>query len=317
MSAVRPLVNVIRRASRSLFQTAFYSPHWRIGWRFVDEGDDVWNRGNLGGRPWQVLRNEPYRFFADPFPIIWKGKTWLFFEDFDHRTGKGRISAIAFGPDGPEGEVVVVLEEPWHLSFPYLFEHDGTLWMLPESSNNRTVSLYRADGAPLRWVKEADLLVDIEASDSTIISFDGRLWMFTTIPHADPSRSEKLLLFHAKSLLGPWLPHCKNPVLIDGRSARSAGGMLVRNGVLWRAVQDCERRYGAALGLAEVTRLDENHFEQELRTVIRPDRHWPGWRLHTLSRAGPLECIDGSALALRSAWSRTDREVSSQTEDPI
>jgi hypothetical protein len=211
----------------------------------------------------------------------------------------------------------VVLEQPWHLSFPYVFEHDGTLWMLPESSNNQTVSLYRADGSPLRWIKEIDLLVDIEASDSTIVSFDDRFWMFTTVPHADPSRSEKLLLFHAKSLLGPWLPHRKNPVLIDGRSARSAGGMLVRNGVLWRAVQDCEHRYGAALGLAEVTRLDENHFEQKLRTVIRPDWHWPGWRLHTLSRAGPLECIDGSALALRSAWSRTDREASSRTEQPI
>jgi hypothetical protein len=43
--------------------------------------------------------------------------------------------------------------------------------MLPESSNNRTVSLYRADGIPSRWVKEADLLIDIEASDSTIVSF--------------------------------------------------------------------------------------------------------------------------------------------------
>ena len=69
--------------------------------------------------------------------------------------------------------------------------------------------------------------------------------------------------------------------------------------MLWRAVQDCERRYGASVGLAEVTRLDEDHFEQKVRAVIRPDWHWPGWRFHTLSRAGSLECIDGSAVAFR------------------
>ena len=175
--------------------------------------------------------------------------------------------------------------------------------MLPESSQSRAVSLYRAEAFPTRWVKEADLLVGIEASDSTIVSFEGRLWLFTTVQRGDPPGSIELLLYCAKSLLGPWSPHSANPVLVDSRSARSAGGILIRNGVLWRAVQDCERRYGAAVGLAEVTRLDERHFEQRVRAVIRPDRHWPGWRFHTLTRAGSLECIDGSAIAWRKSAS--------------
>jgi len=303
MLTATPLIDLARRAARSAFRSAFYSPHWRIGWRFVDERSDVWSRGDLGGRPWQVLRNAPFRFFADPFPVAWEGKTCLFFEDFDHRTGRGRISATGFGPGGPEGDVFPVLEQPWHLSFPYVFEHDGALWMLPESSQSRAVSLYRAEAFPTRWVKEADLLVGIEASDSTIVSFEGRLWLFTTVQRGDPPGSIELLLYCAKSLLGPWSPHSANPVLVDSRSARSAGGILIRNGVLWRAVQDCERRYGAAVGLAEVTRLDERHFEQKVRAVIRPDRHWPGWRFHTLTRAGSLECIDGSAIAWRKSAS--------------
>lgn len=300
-SIAKTLLDRAERVSRSIYRSAFYSPHWRIGWRFVDEGDDVWSRGNLGGQTWQTLRNEPFRFFADPFPIVWEGKTWLFFEDFDHRIGKGRISAVAFDPFGPAGDVFPVLQMPWHLSFPYVFEEGGALWMLPESSNNRTVSLYRADNFPTRWVKEIDLLVGIEASDSVIVSFEDRFWMFTTVQQTGESHSDKLCLFHSKSLLGPWLPHSGNPVLIDSRSARSAGPVIVRKGALWRAVQDCERRYGAALGLAEIMRLDEGGFEQKVRTVIRPDWHWPGWHLHTLSRAGSLECIDGSAIALRRA----------------
>jgi hypothetical protein len=121
----------------------------------------------------------------------------------------------------------------------------------------------------------------------------------TTVPTRGAAVSDSLLLFSAKSLFGPWLPHPGNPVLIDGASARSAGPVILRDGVLWRAVQDCERRYGAALGLARVLRIDDDGFEQRVESVIKPDRHWPGWRLHTLSRAGSLECIDGSAISLR------------------
>ena len=34
-------------------------------------------------------------------------------------------------------------------------------------------------------------------------------------------------------------------------------------------------------------------------SVLRPGPEWPGRRLHTLNRAGRLECIDGSATARR------------------
>jgi hypothetical protein len=299
MRAASFLVHGAKNLSKSIFRSAFYSPHWRIGWRFVHQTSDVWSRGDLGGTPWQTLSNEPFRFFADPFPVVWDERTLLFFEDFDHRTGKGRISAINFGPSGPLGTVFPVLEQPWHLSFPYIFENGGSLWMVPESSQNRTVSLYRVDRFPSRWVKEIDLLKDIEASDSVIVPVDGMLWMFTTIPTKDNQSSDALCLFYSKSLFGPWLPHPGNPVLIDGKSARSAGPIFSRNGVLCRPVQDCGRRYGAALGLAAITQLDRSGFKQEVRTIIRPGPHWPGWRLHTLSRAGSLECIDGAAIALR------------------
>ncbi len=298
MSIGSLLPHLAKAVGRSVFRRIFYSPHWRIGWRFVAD-DDVWSRGDLGGTAWSVLRNEPFRFFADPFPATWEGRTCLFFEDFDHRRGKGQISAVAFDSRGPVGDIMPVLREPWHLSFPYLFQHQKALWMLPESLENRTISLYRAEGFPSRWVKEADLLTDIEASDSIIVQVDDWFWLFTTVASGGGAISDALHLFRAKSLFGPWLPHVGNPVLIDGKSARSAGPAVLRNGVLWRVVQDCERRYGAALGLARVTRIDDAGFEQVVERVIRPDRHWPGWRLHTLSRAGSLECIDGSAIALR------------------
>ena len=81
---------------------------------------------------------------------------------------------------------------------------------------------------------------------------------------------------------------------------------------LLRPFQDCRQGYGAALGLAEITRLDDDCFEQRVETILRPGPLWPGHRLHTLNRDGWLECIDGSASPRKlrlafSGWQRRPR----------
>ncbi len=78
-----------------------------------------------------------------------EGRTFVFFEDLDHRAGKAVISAIEFDATGPKGDVIRVLEEPWHLSYPFLIEDGGELWMIPESFGNNDVALYKCIEFPL------------------------------------------------------------------------------------------------------------------------------------------------------------------------
>ena len=170
--------------------------------------------------------------------------------------------------------------------------------MVPESVATGTVDLYRAATFPDRWVKEATLLTGVEASDATLLEHDGRWWMFATV-RAGGAFSDALHIWSAPELRGPWQAHRGNPVLVDIAAARPGGRMVRRNGRLIRPFQDCTEGYGAALGLAEVTRLDDGGFAQRVETVLRPGPEWPGRRLHTLNRAGRLECIDGSATARR------------------
>lgn len=280
-------------ALKRVYQLCLYSPHWRVGWRFVDDGG-VWARGSLDGVPWNSIADPGYRFYADPFPMSFQGKTFIFVEDFDHHAGKGVISAIPFGDAGQIGPAEPVLSEPWHLSYPYLFEHRGEVWMIPESSQSRKISLYRADPFPFRWIRDRDLIEDIDASDASLVQFEGKWWMFATVRDELGGLMDSLSLFCAEDLFGPWRPHPANPVLIDAAGARQGGQFYLQNGRLWRPVQDCRDGYGRALGLAEVTRLNEQDYAQVIRTVLRPDRNWPGRRLHTLSRFGRLECVDGS-----------------------
>ncbi len=292
--------DVARAAVRAAYQLCCHGSHWRVGWRFVEPGGDVWTRRDLDGVRWNVLADPVDHFYADPFPLRWQGRDYLFFEDLDHKTEKGIISVIAFDEAGRPGPTMPVLEEPWHLSYPFLIEHRGDIFMIPESSTNRDIAIYRAVDFPLKWQRHAVLVEGVEAADATIVEHDGLYWMTAVVRDGSGGYSDMLALWSANDLFGPWQAHPSNPVLIDDRTARPAGNFVSRDGKLYRPVQDCRRTYGAALNLMRVTRLDREGFAQQSEGAVTAGGTWPGSRIHTLNYNGRLETIDG--YTLRPKW---------------
>ena len=295
-----------RRIVQKIYHLCYNAPHWKVGWRQTN-GRDLFDLRAHPASGWQVLPDDGSRFYADPFPILYQGKVTLFVEDYIHRLGKAIISAVPFGPSGPIGRPEPVLDLPYHLSYPFVFERDGEVWMVPESCANGTVDLYRATAFPGGWVKEATLLSDIVASDATMVEHGGRWWLFATVREGGGAFSDALHLWSAPDFRGPWTPHPKNPVLVDMASARPAGRMVKRGNELLRPVQDCRRSYGAALGIARIVHLDVNGMEQAVETILTPGALWNGRKLHTLNEAGGLEFIDGSAIAPR--WKQKRRPL--------
>lgn len=289
---------VISAVADGIYRRWFHAPHWRVGWRRLN-GPDLFELRSHPNSGWRVLPDDGTRFYADPFPIEHCGRVFLFVEDFVHAVDKGVISAVEFGPDGPAGMPIPVLEQPGHLSYPFVFARDGQVWMIPESCSAGRIDLFRATDFPGGWVREATLVEDVIASDATLVEHGGLWWLFATVRDGGGSYSDALHLWSAPDFRGPWTPHPGNPVLIDIASARPAGRVVLREGALLRPVQDCRLGYGKALGIARVTQLDSEGFAQELECVLRSGPLWPGRRLHSLNSAGGFEFIDGSALALR------------------
>lgn len=286
-----------RRVSRRWERLLYRTPHWRVGWRKLD-GPDLFDLRRHPDSGWRDLPDDGTRFYADPFPLFHDGRTTLFVEDYPHATGRGVISAVEFGPDGPLGRPEPVLECPHHLSYPFVFARDHEVWMVPESGEAGTIDLYRATRFPTGWVKEATLVSGVVAGDATLCETADGWWLFATVKDGG-AFSDALHLWSAPDFQGPWTPHPGNPVLVDIAAARPAGRMVHRNGTLYRPVQDCRMGYGAALGFARVDRLDREGFAQTVEAVLTSGPRWPGSCLHTLNEAGGFEFIDGSGWAPR------------------
>nr|WP_321454580.1 hypothetical protein [uncultured Cohaesibacter sp.] len=300
---------------KSVYYRLFLPSHWRIGWRWVSD-KDVWSRQSLDGEPWQVLPDENDHFYADPVPWQKDGTHYLFFEDLDHKSQKGILCVVTFDENGHPGPVQPCLEEPFHLSYPFLIEHEGEVYMLPETSADRKVTLYKASNFPLGWQPFKTILSDIDVADATITRHDNRWWLFC-VTRDGGGYSDCLSIFYADDLFGSWHAHAQNPVLIDRARARPAGNFVYHDGKLCRPVQDCTASYGGSLPLIEVTHLSPEHYEQKTLKHLLPNERWPGRKLHTLNRAGNLEVIDGAILRPRWAFLKklVDRKYSPASDN--
>jgi hypothetical protein len=209
-------------------------------------------------------------FHADPFFWQQGDETWCFFETFDYRTGLGYISAGQL-ESGRIENIRTVLEPGYHLSFPFLFEHQGQLFMMPESCASRRIELWRCTAFPDKWELHKTALEGTNPADSTLAEIDGQYWLFTNICD-DPfgEMNSELHLFRADSpMLEKLEPHPLNPVLFDSRCARNAGRIFQRDGVFYRPAQDNSHgTYGYGLHMMRIEELSmERYIESSVRHI--------------------------------------------------
>lgn len=240
---------------------------------------------------------------ADPFMIRVDGTWHMFFEVVRWRGGgrKGVI-AVATSPDARAWSYRgVVLEEPFHLSYPYVFSDGSDLYLIPESSAAGAVRLYRAAAFPARWEHVKDLVTGPVLVDSSVFRHAGRWWMLT---ETDPAHGHGTLrLFHARELPGPWEEHPRSPIVRgDPGRARPGGRVVCLGGSVIRFAQDCARDYGSALRAFAITELGPDAYG-EVEVAPSPvlagsGRGWNRSGMHHVDAhpAGPgrwLACVDG------------------------
>lgn len=233
-------------------------------------------------------------FRADPFGLWRGGRLHVFAEAYDYRVRVGHIDALTFDRDLRLIACETVLRERWHLSYPFVFEADGAVWMLPEAYRSGTLTLYRARDFPRGWEAVCELVLDGPAIDATPLFHDGRWWLFYSPGQVKSARQTHLHVAWADRLTGPWHPHPLNPVRRDAASSRPGGTSYVADGAICLPVQDCRRTYGGALRRLLITELSPTRFAaRDEAWLSAPDWASPSLDgLHTASAAGDVTLID-------------------------
>lgn len=283
MLARRAIKSVTRKAARQVLERR---EHWRV----IVRPAGSWSSGDHSGEQHLVPPDD--RFYADPFICKRAGRHYLFFEDYRFEQDKGLVSYVEIRPDGSFTEPEVVLERDYHLSYPFIFERNGEMYMIPETRKVNRIELYRATDFPRKWQYETTLMPDIAAVDATLHEADDRLWLFCNIAPEGASSCDELHVFYADSLAGPWTAHPCNPIVSDVRRARPAGRIFMHEGKLIRPAQDCSVCYGHAIQLNQIHRLTESEYREEPLQRITPEWLAGSTGVHTLNQNEDYEVLD-------------------------
>ena len=260
---------------------------WNVAYGFNKD----WRNVEL--RKFTKIENPSNRFYADPFIYSKNGLNVCFVEDYDYNTSKGKISAISLTENGHE-EIGTVIEEGFHMSYPYVFTNNNNLYMCPETHEARDIRIYRCTNFPLKWELHKVIMKNISAAETNIFHYNEKWWMLTNIDSSGiGDHSSELHLFFADNFDSDnWQKHPSNPIIFSSLSARN-GGFIIKDNDLFRVFQrQGFDNYGESMGVAKIIELNENTYEEEVIFYISPDFFQNIIGTHTFSSYANVTAID-------------------------
>jgi len=215
---------------------------WHVAYRQKQEGSILTDRKT----PFKTIPNTINLCAMDPFVFEYNSETYIFAEVYDALRSRGTIGYCKW--DGKKfSKWKQVIIENYHLSYPFIFEHDGEIYIMPESFLNNDLHLYKALKFPDKWQQINTLAENVKFVDSTLFSADNKMYMFTY----DISSTEKKLLLY-KFNKNPFSISEPKFICKDDSVARPAGRVFQYQGDLIRVSQNCKDKYGSALVFSKI-----------------------------------------------------------------
>ncbi|WP_348535425.1 glucosamine inositolphosphorylceramide transferase family protein [Komarekiella delphini-convector] len=237
-------------------------------------------------------------FVADPFMVRHNDIWYMFFEVLNSFNDRGEIG-LATSNDGFNWDYKqIVIKEPFHLSYPYVFKFQNEYYIIPESYEANSIRLYKAVDFPTQWTFVKTLIDGRDYVDSSIFNFNDRWWIFTS-----SSQSNILRLYYTDDLMGHWIEHPQSPIIEDNLNiARPGGRVVVYDGQIFRYTQDDEDLYGSQVRAFEITHLTTTTYEEKQvreNPILKASKF--GWNKtgmhnidpHQITKDKWIACVDG------------------------
>lgn len=217
-----------------------------------------------------VIASPDGGYYADPFPLEVKGKSYLLVEDYRYMIGRGKLTCLALDESLKPVDAMPILPRESHLSFPFVFSFGGSTYLVPETHEARSVDLFAMGDNPAEWSLSRRLLYGLDAVDTVIVQHLGHWWLITSVLEPG-AQNRHLEIYFAKDLLhGEFKPH---PVNAERRyqqakhgTGRNAGTYLRTASGFVRPMQNSIHHYGEGVQLMRIVRLDPEGFEETAAT---------------------------------------------------
>lgn len=238
--------------------------------------------------------SKPFSFIADPFAVRDAGGgLTVLVEALDYRSKRGEIHFYRFDDEYELYETGCAVKHQTHLSYPFLIEHEGAVFMLPEAHRTGQLTLYRATEFPYNW-NAVSVPLALPAIDASMVYYEHRWWMFFALPGKNGHAMNAMYIAYADSLTGKWHLHDQIPARRGLDACRIGGTPFVNAGQLYLPIQDCSRSYGGSLKIYQVNELTPSRFNATPVSHLFGAQFHPEYNqgIHTLSACGDLTLFD-------------------------
>lgn len=249
---------------------------WSIGLYRCD-GEDVENcdgvEPDIIFSPRRLIRTT-YNYctgYADPFLFVKDGYLYLFYEkELSHGPGVINVKRTANFDDWED--LGTVLQENFHLSYPHVFEEGGHVYMIPETNQNNSVTLYESLNFPYEWVPVKNIMTGHKYADSDILK-KGDMWYLFSL--YEDSSNPGLHLYTSSDLLGEFQEHEMSPISVEPLNWRCGGPVFSYQGQYYRPAQKCDIKYGENLALYNIGICNDSIYEESyVKYLYTEKRKW-------------------------------------------
>lgn len=247
------------RFLKKMFFEAFIPTQWIIVYKHKKESK------------WKRIVPDSKVFQADTFVIYKDDKYYIFYEElkFDDYQGYLMVAELDLKNNQLINEKTI-LKLDHHLSYPNVFQENGTYYMIPEAGDSGRVDLYECSAFPYEWGLKKTLIDNVEAVDTTPLKYQNAWYLFTTVIEKGADCNDELSIFKSDDLLNtPFKPLYDEPIISDISNARMGGNFFEKNGELFRVSQNCGKRYGHQANLNKIIQI-EGGYKEELVETIKP-----------------------------------------------
>lgn len=271
----------------------FYDYKWYCAYRKIDDPNASIIPRENEIRSYEIVKIPHGYWAADPFLACYRDEYALFFEYTNEKKDKAYIAAISL--ENNDSSVKPIYEFQGHSSYPCIFEHNGSLYMIPETSSENNIQLLKCVSFPFKWEKTSILKDNILAVDCTYFNYSDKDLLFIYILDKKYGSNGKLYIgeidFNNKTI-------DKMKLLVDceERTGRPGGNVFFENKKAYRVVQPCKKYYGEKLEFYQFLFSGNKYSEKICGEMtyrqVKLDQRIDINGIHTINRLGRYEVID-------------------------